>query len=155
MTPSNSSIRSTREKNAKYAAAQVYGSEFRMGAEPRKPENPIYMAETKKIAAFLDNASNFVHPALPQKSCLPGCFDELLKIQEEAKKNAKQGVANEAPKQAPIEEDVAAIMAYFNQEMKDIVTQESININASTLQINATQSKFGPLSPLLYKADFA
>jgi hypothetical protein len=129
----------TRETNAKYAAAQGYGSEFRMEAKPRKPEKPIYMAETKKIAEILDNTSKFVHPALTQKSCLPGCFDELLKIQKEAKKNAKQGVANEAPKQAPIEEDVAAIMSYFNQEMKEIVTRETITMNAPTLQIDATR----------------
>lgn len=136
----------TRQTNAKYAAAPEIRMEVNkdgtfdvIASKSRKPVKLVYIADTNKIVTVLDNSSNFAHPALTPESYLPKCPHELLKIYEATKEAATQGVVKEATKQTPIEEDVAAIVACFDQQMKDIVTWESTTMNTSIPQIDATR----------------
>jgi hypothetical protein len=140
----------TRQKNAELATAQEYDSEFRISkgpkddynvdaSEPRKPTKPAYFSDVPKIAAVLANSKNFVHPALKHESSLPSCFRGLFELDLAKDQAVKQSNTSIPPSQAPIEEDVTEIMAYFAQQMKDIIVRESITMNATTLQIDATR----------------
>lgn len=142
----------TRQTNAKFAAEQGYAPEFRMSQKPvgvdqennpifnvenslpRKPWKPVYIADIKKIGAILSDSANFVHPALRHDSSLPKSFHGLCRTKPSGKKSL-----NQEAQQTPVHEDVPAIMAYFTKQMKDVVKRESITMNSSTLQIDATR----------------
>jgi hypothetical protein len=151
----------TRQKNAEYAAAQGYGSEFRMKGSKypfdvdasllSKPSKPVYVDDIEKVKAILENSANFVHPALKDEydskdksafkgiSCLPACFGGLFKPKSVDKKTAHQGAVAKNFDHSSIEKDMGKIMEYFVLLTKEIMTRESITMNATTFQIDATR----------------
>ncbi|KAF2492523.1 hypothetical protein BU16DRAFT_583709 [Lophium mytilinum] len=153
----------TRQTNARFAAQQGYAPEFRMSQKPttsdqygtpvfdvsdsvtQKPWKPIYLAEVKKISAILKDASNFVHPALKDSANFPTCFDFKGMFSSH----------NSEPKPIlpALKEDTEAITGYFSDLMRYIIKQESISMNSSTLQIDATRDFAIPVVTK-YVADF-
>lgn len=137
----------TRQTNAKFAAQQGYAPEFRMsqkptkfdqlgtpifdvsGSAPQKPLKPVYLKEVERISAVLKDSSNFVHPALKDSANFPSVFEKLLKPHRRKPE----------PIFPAIVEDTEAIMGYFNNLMRHIIKRESISMNSSTFQIDATR----------------
>jgi hypothetical protein len=137
----------TRQTNARFAAEQGYGAEFRMEATKKfdqdgnriynvdasvaaKPGKPVLLKEASKISAILDDMSNFIHPALKDKANFPKSFQWMFGDYK----------LKPAPPDLPeIHENAEAITSYFNDLMRYIIKRESISMNNSTSQIDATR----------------
>jgi hypothetical protein len=144
----------TRQTNAKFAHEQGYAKEkeFRMSekevkydeyerpvydvsaSKPSRPWKPVYLADPEKISAILSDPSNFVHPAFKNASSFPDCFQWMF----DSNSPTKSGPHN-SNRQEPVQEDVAAITQYFTKLMRTIIKRESITMNNTTLQIDATR----------------
>ena len=138
----------TQQTNAKFAAEQGYARDFRMSptptvrpgeeaicefkvdeSNPRKPWKPVYLKDKESIMHILNDKDNFVHPGLNDSTTLPKYFVDMLKHPSIKLDRAK----------GELKEDEVEITSYFTKLMKDIIKRESIPMNDTTLQIDATR----------------
>ncbi|KAH7131804.1 putative prostaglandin G/H synthase 2/cyclooxygenase 2, pgh2/cox2 [Dendryphion nanum] len=154
----------TRQTNAKFAAEQGYGHEFRMSSEPtlkdeygkplydvsssvpQKPWKPVYLADAEKISIILKDTTNYVHPAMRDEKNFPEAFRWIFK-------QSGSKTTSTTPALPPVVEDHDALSSYFTDLMRYIVKRESISMNNSTLQIDATRDFAIPVVTR-YVADF-
>ncbi|KAJ9604588.1 hypothetical protein H2200_010701 [Cladophialophora chaetospira] len=156
----------TSQQNALFAEQQGYASDFRFKpaakdrvsekplfnvaeSTPRKPRKPVYLCDVSKISEILaDRTGAFVHPALNDMKNFPN------EIQEAFGSGNAGHMLPHAPNPADrIHEDTAAIKAYLTDLMRYIVKRESIVMNNTTFQLDATRDFAIPVTTR-YVADF-
>ena len=140
----------TSQQNALFAEQQGYGSQFRFkqkdsgkstgkpvfdvdGSTPRKPWKPVYLTDVDRISVVLkDTTGEFIHPALRDKANLP---EEMQKVLG----RRPRGTPSKHNPGDRILEDTSAILGYFSETMRNIVKRESITMNDTTYQLDATR----------------
>ncbi len=142
----------TSQQNALFAEQQGYASEFRYkpdgvdqdsgrpkfdvtGSTPQKPWKPVYLDKVGQIAAVLtDRSGDFMHPALKDLANFPIEIQRVLKSQKP--RGNTPVPANPADR---VRDDTSALMSYFADLMRYIVKRESITMNSTTYQLDATR----------------
>lgn len=142
----------TSQQNALFAEQQGYAADFRMkpegvdkdtgkpyfdvkGSMPQKPWKPVYLTSADRISTIMkDESGDFVHPALKDLANFP---DEIQKIFDA--KRSKGTRTNTSRSAGRVQEDTQAIAEYLTDLMRYIVKRESITMNSTTYQIDATR----------------
>ena len=142
----------TSEQNAMFAQQQGYFSEFKVEADgtdketgkprfnvtasmPQKPPKPVYLKDFDRISTVLnDKTGEFVHPALQHSSNFPHQIQKLLDAGKSKRRTPTTTNCVER-----VHEDKPAILHYFNDTMRYIIKRESITMNNTTYQLDATR----------------
>lgn len=142
----------TTQTNARLATEQGYATEFAIAPKaskqegnaaifdvtksmPSKPQKPTYLNDKAQISAILADPANFKHPALTCKENFPKCFQGIIDRDDMDTPTAQ--ITHTAVNE--IKEDKTAIMGYFDDLMQYIIKRESIAMNETTYQIDATR----------------
>ncbi|KAK5561933.1 hypothetical protein LTR46_000738 [Exophiala xenobiotica] len=157
----------TSQQNARFAKEQGYAADFRMSMDPvgidvetenpifdvaastpAKPWKPVYLTQADRISAILkDETADFLHPALKELANFP---EQMQEVFEQGSRTKKPKAANPADR---VHEDAGAMVDYFTEIMRYIVKRESITMNNTTYQIDATRDFAIPVTTR-YVADF-